>query len=151
MLYRRAVLLGGLAVAVGAAGCLPSRPGGPPDMGAPTSREHPSRLTARPPAAGPVTDPQPGVHVLDLGPGPEVLLRVSSGMDDGTRGRLVLTLHGAGADARAGLGPLPRGAAASRSLLLAPKPQGSTGDVVGGGGGPDVRRIDDALEEVFAS
>jgi predicted esterase len=151
MLYRRAVLLGGLAVAVGAAGCLPSRPGGPPDMGAPTSGEHPSRLTARPPAAGPVTDPQPGVHVLDLGPGPEVLLRVSSGMNDGTPGRLVLTLHGAGGDAHAGLAPLAPLADAHRLLLLAPTSQGRTWDVLAGGWGPDVRRIDDALEEVFAS
>jgi phospholipase/carboxylesterase len=111
-----------------------------------------SWLSARPPAVGPgSTDPQPGVSVLDLGPGREVLLHVPSGMHDGAPARLVLTLHGAGGDARAGLGPLVPLADTYRLLLLAPRSQGRTWDVILGGWGPDVRRIDDALEDVFAS
>jgi predicted esterase len=77
------------------------------------------------------------VRVLDVGPGPEVLLRVPPGLDDGAPARLVLSLHGAGGDAAA--------------LLLAPGSQGSTWDAVRGGWGPDVDRVDDALAEVFAT
>lgn len=121
-------------------------------MGAWTSGAGPCRLTARPPAAGPgSTDPQPGAHQLDLGPGREMLLRVPSGMHDGAPARLILTLHGAGADSRTGLAPLVSLADAHRLLLLAPASQGRTWDVILGSCGPDVRRIDDALEDVFAS
>jgi phospholipase/carboxylesterase len=150
--HRRAVLLGGIAVALGAAACVPSRPGGPPDMGPLTRGDDPSRLTARLPASGPgSTDPQPGVRTLDLGPGREVLLHVPSGIDEGAPARLILTLHGAGGDARAGLAPLAPLADAHRLLLLAPASEGSTWDALLGRWGPDVRRIDDALEDVFAS
>ena len=111
-----------------------------------------SRLTARPPAAGPVSpDPRPGVRALDIGPGPEVLLHVPPGMSAAAPARLVLSLHGAGGDARAGLAPLVPVADANRLLLLAPGSQGRTWDVILDGWGPDVRRIDDALEDVFAS
>jgi predicted esterase len=89
--------------------------------------------------------------VLDLGPGREVLLHVPAGHSDGAPARLVLTLHGAGGDARAGLAPLAPLADAHRLLLLAPASQGSTWDVISGGWGPDVRRVDHALQEVFAS
>jgi predicted esterase len=91
------------------------------------------------------------VHVLDLGPGREVLLRVPAGIDDGVPARLVLTLHGAGGDARAGLAPLAPPADAHRLLLLAPASRASTWDALQGHWGPDVRRIDDALEAVFAT
>ena len=152
MLHRRAVLLGGFALAVGATACVPSPWGELPDMGVSSGEQDPPRLTARPPVAGPAAaDPQPGVQVLDLGPGREVLLQVPSGIHDGALPRLVLTLHGAGGDARAGLAPLAPLADAHRLLLLAPASQGSTWDVLLGRWGPDVRRIDDALEGVFAS
>jgi phospholipase/carboxylesterase len=150
MLPRRSVLFGGIAVAVGAAACVPSPAGGPPDVG--VTGEGRSRLTARPQAAGPVsTNPRPGMRVLDLGPGREVLLHVPSETRAGAPARLVLSLHGAGGDARAGLGPLVPLADAHRLLVLAPASQGRTWDVILGGWGPDVRRIDDALEDVFSS
>lgn len=118
----------------------------------PTTGQPPSRLSARLPERRPGSGgPDPGVHVLDLGPGPEVLLRVPPGMDDGTPGRLVLSLHGAGGDARAGLAPLAPLADPNRLLLLAPTSRGRTWDVLLGGWGPDVRRVDDALAAVFAS
>lgn len=91
------------------------------------------------------------MHALDLGPGPEVLLRVPAGADDEALGRLVLMLHGAGGDAHAGLAPLLPLADAHRLLLLAPTSQAATWDVISGGWGPDVRRIDAALTQVFAS
>jgi phospholipase/carboxylesterase len=152
MLHRRAVLLGGIAVLAGAVACVPSPWGGPPDMGPLSRGEDVARLTARPPAGRlGAADPEPGVRVLDLGPGREVLVHVPSGIDGGAPARLVLTLHGAGGDARAGLAPLAPLADAHRLLLLAPASRGRTWDVILGGWGPDVRRIDDALKDVFAS
>jgi predicted esterase len=151
MAHRRTILLGALAVATSAA-CAPDTAGGPSEMGTGTVDGTGSRLTARPPVTPPgPSDPQPEVRSLDLGPGPEVLLQVPSGMRDGAPGRLVLALHGAGGDARAGLAPLAPLADAHRLLLLAPTSRGSTWDVITGGWGPDVRRIDEALAEVFAT
>jgi phospholipase/carboxylesterase len=142
---RRAVLLGGITVAAGAA-CA----GGTPDMG--KTGNDPSRLTARPPATQlEWTDQRPGLRAVDLGPGREVLLHVPGGIDVGAPARLVVSLHGAGGDGRGGLGPLVPLADAHRLLVLAPASQGSTWDVILGGWGPDVRRIDDALADVFAS
>ena len=67
-----------------------------------------ARLTARPPAAeSPPAAPAPGVRVLDLGPGPAVLVRVPTPVGDPVRPyRLVLALHGAGGNARQGLAAL---------------------------------------------
>lgn len=81
------------------------------------------RLTARPPAPpGSASVPAtPGLHTLPTGPGPEVLLRVPSGTT--TASPLVLTLHGAGGDARGGLAPLLPLADAYRLLLLSPRSQ----------------------------
>jgi predicted esterase len=88
--------------------------------------------------------------VLDLGPGPEVVLHVPAGLD-AAPARLVLTLRGAGGEARGGLTPLLPLAEQYRLLLLSPSSQGRTWDVLLGGWGPDVRRIDQALDAVFAS
>ena len=113
-----------------------------------------ARLTARPAAAGTAFPaPAPGLHALDLGPGPEVLVRVPApSEDDAGPQRLVLTLHGAGGDARGGLAPLLPLADAHRLLLVAPSSRDSTWDVITQGGwGSDVRRIDDALTQVFAT
>ena len=121
-------------------------------MTATPSRTDRARLTARPPATTPAgVQWSPGEHVLDLGPGPEVLLHVPTGLSEDTPARLVLALHGAGGDARGGLAPLAPTADAHGLLLLAPASQGSTWDVITGGWGPDVRRIDEAMAEVFAS
>jgi phospholipase/carboxylesterase len=121
-------------------------------MGAVPRRTNRARLTARPPATTPVpADPKPGRHVLDVGTGRDVLRQVPSGLPAGAPPRLVLTLHGAGGDARGGLAPLVPLAGTYRLLLLAPASQGTTWDVLTGGWGPDVELIDDAMEDVFAS
>jgi phospholipase/carboxylesterase len=153
-LSRRTVLLALGAAATGAAagGCA----GGPPGMnpfpwGASGDA---ARLTARPVAAVPASPaPAPGLHTLDLGPGPEVLVRVPAPSENDTGPqRLVLTLHGAGGDARGGLAPLLPLADAHRLLLVAPRSRDSTWDVITQGGwGSDVRRIDQALTQVFAT
>jgi predicted esterase len=121
-------------------------------MGTVPRRADRARLTARPPATAPDPgDPEPGRHVLDVGTGRDVLLHVPSGLHAGGPARLVLTLHGAGGDPRGGLAPLVPHAHAYRLLLLAPASHGATWDVLTGGWGPDVRLIDDAMEDVFAS
>jgi phospholipase/carboxylesterase len=144
---RRMILLG--AVAASATACIPSSSGGPPDLDAPPWSGTPARLSARPTDAGPTAaPPPPGRHVLDLGPGPKVLLHVPDGLGEGPPPRLVVTLHGAGGDAKGGLAPLLPLAEPHRLLLLAPSSQDRTWDVILGGWGPDVRRIDEALQAV---
>jgi phospholipase/carboxylesterase len=145
-----AVVLPGIAVA----GCTP----GPTVSTAGTSsnpspaEDGAARLTARPAAAGTTTAAYPpGLHALDLGSGPEVLLQVPAD-DDGTEpARLVLALHGAGESAQDGLAPLLGQAQAHRLLLLAPKSQGTSWDAIMSDWGPDVRRIDLALTQVLAA
>jgi phospholipase/carboxylesterase len=107
-----------------------------------------ARLTARPSVAGGFVQPGPGLRALDLGPGPEVLLRAPPGAGPL---RLVVTLHGAGGNARGGLAPLLPLADAHRLLLLSPTSHGRTWDAIRDGWGPDVRRIDQALAAVFAA
>jgi phospholipase/carboxylesterase len=107
--------------AAGASGCTA---GGLPKMspfGWTTSWET-ARLTARPPAAeSPQAAPAPGV--LDLGPGPAVLVRVPAPVGDPVRPhRLVLALHGAGGNARQGLAALLPFADTHQLLLLRPAP-----------------------------
>jgi poly(3-hydroxybutyrate) depolymerase len=89
------------------------------------------------------------VHALDLGPGPEVLVRMPS-TDAGGPPRLVLTLHGAGGNAGGGLQPLLPLADSHRLLLLSPSSRDHTWDVIRGWGS-DVRRIDQALTRVLAT
>ncbi|MDF2748409.1 MAG: hypothetical protein K0S98_2696, partial [Propionibacteriaceae bacterium] len=82
-----------------------------------------ARITARPPAPGSVpaatAAPRPALDLLDLGPGPEVLVQVSTPSHDNTGPpRLVVTLHGAGGNARGGLAPLLPLADTHHLLLL---------------------------------
>ena len=111
-----------------------------------------ARLAARPRAAKSPQAATPGIRALDLGPGPQVLVRIPATSTDSVRPyRLVLTLHGAGGNARQGLAPLLPFADAHQLLLLAPSSRDSTWDVITQGGwGTDVHRIDEALTQVFA-
>ena len=113
----------------------------------------PARLTSRLPDRNLLkSESKPGLRALQLGPtGRQILLHVPPGLDEGPPAVLVLTLHGAGGNAPAGLAPLRPLADANRLLLLAPTAQGSTWDAVTGSWGPDIGRIDQALAEVFTS
>jgi phospholipase/carboxylesterase len=97
--------------------------------------------------------PAAGSHTLDLGPGPDVLVHVpapSGGDADALR--LVVTLHGAGGDARGGLAPLLAFADTHRLLLVSPSSRDATWDVITQGRwGDDVERINQALAQVFAT
>ena len=63
---------------------------------------------------------------------------------------LVLSLHGAGGNARQGLALLQGLADETGFLLLAPSSQQQTWDVIRGGYGPDVLLIYKALEQTFS-
>jgi phospholipase/carboxylesterase len=148
---RRALLLGAVAgmTGVGAGGCAPTMPGGgcgvsawPWILGRPRLNARPRVVTA--PASG------PGLHVLALGRGPDVVLQVP-GSTGAEPMRLVLTLHGAGGSGRGGLAPLQSFAEDYRLLLLSPGSIDNTWDVISGGWGADVRRIDEALAAAFVS
>jgi poly(3-hydroxybutyrate) depolymerase len=65
--------------------------------------------------------------------------------------RLMLLLHGAGGAPRQALDLLLPVADQRRLLLVAPKASASTWDLIIDGYGPDVRRIDRVLEEIFDS
>jgi predicted esterase len=70
---------------------------------------------------------------------------------DGLPYRLMLLLHGAGGSPRQGLDLLLPLADQHRLLLMAPKSASGTWDLIVDGFGPDVRRIDRMLEEIFNS
>jgi phospholipase/carboxylesterase len=112
-----------------------------------------ARLSARPTGSTSTpTGSTPGVRRLDLGPGPEVLVRVPV-VAEGETGalRLVLALHGAGGNAADGLALLLPFADAHRLLLVAPSSLDKTWDVISRGiWGSDVERINQALIQVFA-
>jgi phospholipase/carboxylesterase len=112
-----------------------------------------ARLRARPAAPGsPPAVSTPGVHPLDLEPGPEVLVCVPTSSAAADPQRLVLTLHGAGGNAQGGLAPLLPLADTHRLLLVAPSSRDNTWDVITRGGwGTDVQRINQALTRAFAT
>lgn len=105
-------------------------------------------LTARP---GVPTQPfaGPGTHALGVAAERDFLLHVPPHAQAGLAMPLVVTLHGAGGDAAAGVALLQALADERGLLLLAPASRGSTWDAVLGGYGPDVRLIDEALRQVF--
>ncbi|MFP8904895.1 alpha/beta hydrolase [Streptomyces atacamensis] len=117
-----------------------------PDVGEDVSH---GRLSARPSASPPgFAEGEPGTHHLDG----RALLRVPPSAGAGAPVRpywLVVVLHGAGGTAEQALTWLLPQAGSGRLLLLAPQAAGSTWDVVVGGYGPDVARLDAALHDVF--
>ena len=154
MLTRRRLL--GAAGWIAGAGLL-SGCGVPLPDGAPATSEQADGavLTARPeasaapPSSGPLT--VPGTHALGLEPVRDPLLHVPSTLLPGAATPLVLTLHGAGGDAEAGLALLRPLAEERGLLLLAPASRGPTWDAVGGAYGPDAALVDRALAKVFAA
>ena len=80
-----------------------------------------------------------------------MLLHVPRTLLPGAAAPLVVSLHGAGGDAEAGLA-LFRPLAEERGLLvMAPASRGSTWDAVRGGYGADAELVDRALATVFAA
>lgn len=107
------------------------------------------RLAFRPaPPSAPAR--QTGLLRLGTGGGGRALAYVPAPLD-GPPPRLVLLLHGAGGSARQGLDLMLPVAGAHRLLLVAPGSELATWDVITGGYGPDVCRIDRLLAEVAAA
>lgn len=104
-------------------------------------------LNARP--GKPTSAIRAGLHALGTKSKREGLLYVPAGYDAGKPIPLVLTLHGAGGDARNGLVPLQPFADSFGLALLAAGSREETWDIIRGEYGPDVEFIDGLLEETF--
>jgi phospholipase/carboxylesterase len=109
-------------------------------------------LTARPGAGVPSPGDlaTPGTHVLGVAAVRDALLHVPGSLP-GDAAPLVVSLHGAGGDAAAGVALLRTPAEERGLLVLAPASRGSTWDAVRGGYGPDAELLDRALAAVFAA
>ena len=108
------------------------------------------RLQARPGA--PTGEPSIGLRYLEADGARGGYLYVPAGYREGRPGPLVVLLHGAGEDARDGLGQLREHADESGLILLSLTSRGPTWDVVVGRGryGADVAALDRALEHAFS-
>jgi phospholipase/carboxylesterase len=109
-------------------------------------RQEHERLLARP-RPGVAAGPAAGTIGLPGG----ALLHVPPSAAAGEPCPLVVLFHGAGSTAPAALALLAATADEAGLLLLAPQSLGTSWDVIHGGFGPDVERLDDALAGVFAT
>jgi predicted esterase len=106
------------------------------------------RMAFRLPSA-PTSAPLPaGRHALPYAEGREAVLVVPEGLDLNQPVPLLVMFHGAGGDANKVLPHWVRWARARRFLLLAPQSMFPTWDIVIGGHGPDLERLDAALQQV---
>ena len=90
----------------------------------------------------------PGRHALQFSEGREAVLVVPEGLAPDWPVALLVMFHGAGGEANKVLPHLVRWARARRFLLLAPQSMFPTWDIVIGGHGPDLERLDAALLQV---
>ncbi len=103
------------------------------------------RLVFRLPSA-PTAAPLPaGRHALTFPEGREAVLVVPEELDPDVPVPLLVLFHGAGGEANKVLPHFVRWARARRFLLLAPQSMFPTWDIVIGGHGPDLERLDAAL------
>jgi predicted esterase len=107
------------------------------------------RLTVRPVTEGDKPETPPSIQTLSVGNTRFGLISVPPGYSPGRPAPLLVLLHGAGGEAKQAIGWLQMVADEVGLILLAPQSEGATWDVIMGGYGPDVQRIDDALSEVF--
>ncbi|TKD06409.1 alpha/beta hydrolase [Polyangium fumosum] len=106
------------------------------------------RLQARP-TPGPRDEAQRGDRPLGLGDKRDGILFLPSSYDPARPAPLMLCLHGAGGEARHRIDPIRPEAERDGVILVAPDSMGSTWDLLRGGYGPDVARIDRALTAAF--
>ncbi|HSH23029.1 MAG TPA: hypothetical protein VK975_03110, partial [Acidimicrobiales bacterium] len=117
-----------------------------PPKAAATEEGH---LTARPHQPDVPTPTATGETELELSDGGRAIVYAPTTLRPDQPSPLAVMFHGAGGTAEDGLGIL-RGLADDAGLiLLAPKSQGRTWDLVLGGYGPDVALLDEALNQVF--
>lgn len=108
------------------------------------------RMAFRLPSAPSEAPLPPGRHALSFPEGREAVLVVPEGLDLQAPVPLLVLFHGAGGEANKVLPPFVRWARARRFLLLAPQSMFPTWDVVIGGHGPDLERLDAVLRQVAA-
>lgn len=106
------------------------------------------RLSFRPGEAPTAAPLAPGRHGLAFPEGREAVLVVPEGLEPGAAVPLLVMFHGAGGDANRVLPHWVAHARARRFLLLAPQSMFPTWDIVIGGHGPDLQRLDGALSVV---
>jgi predicted esterase len=92
----------------------------------------------------------PGRHGLQFPEGREAVLVVPEGLGTDVPVPMLVLCHGAGGAADKVLPHFVRWARARRFLLLAPQSMFPTWDLVIGGHGPDLERLDTALQQVAA-
>jgi phospholipase/carboxylesterase len=90
----------------------------------------------------------PGLHPLGMGGARDGRLRVPAGRIEAPL-PLIIMLHGHGGGAERALRRIA--SIADAALVMLPESLGATWDVLEGGYGPDVARIDAALARVFAA
>jgi len=118
-----------------------------PDPGAEGHAHAHGHLCARPaPVAGLA---RPGLHALGLDSARDSYVYVPDDDLAGHPAPLLVMLHGAGGDARHGMGLLRDVADAYGVIVLAPASRGATWDVIGDRYGADVHTLDRALAWVF--
>jgi len=92
----------------------------------------------------------PGRHGLAFEEGREAVLVVPEGLDTTSPVPLMVLFHGAGGEANRMLPYFVRWARSRGFLLLAPQSMFPTWDIVIGGHGPDLERLESALTRVAA-
>jgi len=111
------------------------------------------RLSARPPVPGSTSFPAMPVGLQELKIGNKnPLIYVPRSYDPQKPTPTIVTLHGAGGDAKNGLAHLLNIADAYNTLLVSPSSPSSTWDAIrsmGGSMGPDLAYINVALAEIF--
>jgi len=121
-----------------------------PDLLGPLNGALLGRLTFTWPGAPTQPPLPPGRHSLRFPEGREAVLVVPEGLDPIAPVPLLVLCHGAGGEADKVLPFFVRWARAQRFLLLAPQSMFPTWDIVIGGHGPDLERLDIALQQVAA-
>jgi phospholipase/carboxylesterase len=106
------------------------------------------RLSFRPGAEPTQAPLAPGRHVLSFDEGREAVLVVPEGLDTAAPVPLLVMFHGAGGEANRVLPHLVPHARQRQFLLLAPQSMFVTWDIVVGGHGPDLQRLEAALSTV---
>jgi predicted esterase len=110
---------------------------------------HEASLSARP--GPPTAEPLPVGHsTLEAGVGEPAHAYVPARLAPGSAVPLVVMFHGAGGTPQRSLDLVREAADEHGFTVVAPASTASTWDVIAGGWGPDVRRVDQVLTEVFA-